>query len=200
MIFILGIDLYASNIDDLQKYPNFAFYKADITKPLTFSNEFKQADILVHCAALVHRSSKDLSKENYFKVNVNGTKNILQFLDKNKLRQIIFLSTVSVYGNSVLITAPDENTSINPGDHYGESKAKAEEEIRDYSMAGGIPYTILRLTPVYGKDFLLNIKKRIYLPRQFAFYKISSGNQKFRFARLIIVLSLSALAPTEEMF
>jgi len=175
---ILGIDLSDSNIGHLYQKKSFKFFKADITDMRSYSSDIKQADILIHCAALVHKRSKDLSRENYFKINCEGTKKILSFLNKKRLKQIIFLSTVTGYGSLAQEMIPDENTPLAPEDFYSESKMAAENEIREFSKNNYIHFTILRLAPVYGKKFLLNINKRVYLPKKMAFYKIASGEQR----------------------
>jgi nucleoside-diphosphate-sugar epimerase len=54
----------------------------------------------------------------------------------------------------------------------------AEKEIRKFSETHSVPYTIFRLAPVYGKSFLLNLSKRVYLPQKIAFYRIGSGRQR----------------------
>jgi len=174
---IIGIDLCSENVFPLANNPNFKFINADITNTKTLPDEIKNADVLIHCAALVHKKSSDLSKENYFRVNCEGTKNMLNFLDKGRLKQIVFLSTVSVYGNRFNGIPPDEDTPAKPEDFYGESKLAAENEIRKFSQKYHIPYTIFRLAPVYGDSFLLNINKRIYLPGSVAFYKVGDGEQ-----------------------
>jgi len=50
--------------------------------------------------------------------------------------------------------------------------------IKAFCSENGIDFTIFRLTPVYGKDFLRNLHKRIYLPGKIAFYKIGPGEQR----------------------
>ena len=175
---IIGIDINSSNVKSLINKPNFKFFRADITDTVSFPAEVQQVDIVIHCAALVHKRSKDLSRENYFKINCQGTKNILSFLNKRRLKQIIFLSTVTGYGSLAQEMIPDENTPLAPEDFYSESKMAAENEIREFSKNNSIPFTILRLAPVYGKKFLLNINKRVYLPKKMAFYKIASGEQR----------------------
>jgi len=189
---IIGVDLNSSNINHLDNSPNFTFFRSDITDITTFPDELKQADILIHCAALVHKRSKDLSRENYFKINYQGTKNILSFLDKKKLKQIIFLSTISVYGALTQEIMPDENTPPAPEDFYSESKMAAENEIREFSKNNYIHFTILRLAPVYGKKFLLNINKRVYLPKKMAFYKIASGEQRISLCSVHNLLDIIA--------
>ena len=179
---IYGMDLDVSHNKGLENKDDFKYFRADITNAETFSGQLKEADVLIHCAALVHKRSPDLSRENYFRINCEGTKNMLDFLDRDRLKQIIFLSTVSVYGDVLNGIEPDENTQASPEDFYGESKLAAEDAIREFSDKHKIPYTIFRLTPVYGELFLLNINKRIYLPGKTAFYKIGSGDQRLSLA------------------
>ena len=189
---IIGIDLNSYNIHALSNNPKFKFFKADITRLKIFHKDFKKAKILIHCAGLLHGQSKDLSKENYNNINVNGTKNILSFLNKKRLKQIIFLSTVSVFGKQSQVMISDESTPVKPEDHYGESKLKAEDAIKKFSRNNRIPFTILRLAPVYGMGNLLNINKRIYLPGKLSYYKISSGKQKVSFCSVNNVVDFIA--------
>jgi nucleoside-diphosphate-sugar epimerase len=175
--WVTGIDLVPSRNEELNQDPCYRLFLADLTESSTFSEEFRKVDVLIHCAGLVHKKSHDLSRENYLRVNYHGTKNLLSFLEKGVLSHIIFLSSVSVYGNRSDHIIPDENSETIPEDYYGESKLATEHALREFSCRNGTPFTILRLSPVYGKDFLLNLVKRIYLPKGVAFYKISSGNQ-----------------------
>jgi len=175
---IYGMDLEVSHKKVPENEKDFKYFSADITNTETFSDQLKEADVLIHCAALVHKRSPDLSRENYFRINYEGTKNILVFLDKSRLKQIVFFSTVSVYGDISNGIVQAENTQTSPEDFYGESKLAAEDAIKEFSDKYKIPYTIFRLTPVYGDLFLLNINKRIYLPGRMIFYKIGSGEQR----------------------
>ncbi|MCX5811779.1 MAG: NAD(P)-dependent oxidoreductase [Proteobacteria bacterium] len=197
---IIGLDSRYENVSSLANNPHFQFFKTDITNATTLPDEVREADILVHCAALVHKQSSDLSRENYFRVNCEGTKNILNFLDKGRLKQIIFLSTVSVYGDISNNVAPDENTPTNPEDFYGESKLAAENAIRGFSEKYHIPYTIFRLVPVYGDLFLLNINKRIYLPGKIAFYKIGAGRQCLSLVSVNNVVDIVAACINNPLF
>jgi nucleoside-diphosphate-sugar epimerase len=175
---IFGVDVRSSNIGRLATFTHFNFFNADITNLSSLPKDIVPPEILIHCAALVHNKSKDLSCKNYFHTNVQGTRNVLAALDRSRLKQIIFLSTVSVYGQKMQDdTIPDESSPPAPEDFYGESKWAAEIAIQEFSRSNKIPFTIFRLTPVYGKSFLLNINKRIYLPKKIAFYKFSTGDQ-----------------------
>ena len=197
---LIGLDLYFENVISLVNNANFELIKADITNKKTLSNEIREADVLIHCAALVHKKSTDLSRDNYFQVNYEGTKNVLNFLDKDRLKQIVFLSTVSVYGDIPKGIIPDENTSTGPEDFYGESKLAAEGEIGEFSEKYHIPYTIFRLVPVYGDFFLLNINKRIYLPGKMAFYKIGNGEQSLSLVSVNNVAEVVAASINNPLF
>ncbi len=175
---VVGFDLVFDNLVDLKDHPNLSCFPADITNDAAIPAAAGDAGVLVHCAALVHKRSSDLSRENYFRINHLGTRNVLGGLNPSRLKKIIFLSTVSVYGTIPPGTEPDESSPTRPDDFYGESKLAAEEEIRIFSGKHGISHTILRLSPVYGRSFLLNIHKRIYLPGQRCFYRLGEGNQK----------------------
>jgi nucleoside-diphosphate-sugar epimerase len=176
---IIGLDLARPKTNSDSHRNRIQHFEADISEASRLPAGLpRNVSILVHAAALVHQTSQDLSRENYFKVNHLGTKNILAALDTDALKHVIFLSTVSVYGKIPPHISPDESTPPYPLDFYGESKLAAEKEIIAFADLHKIPYTILQLVPVYGKEFLLNLNKRIFLPKRIGFYKISSGKQR----------------------
>jgi UDP-glucose 4-epimerase len=174
---VLGLDILPPK-NEVARSTEFAFYQADITRPETLPLEIRRASILVHCAALVHHKSTDLSRDDYFLVNCAGARNILRALDPSRLRRIIFLSTVSVYGNVKSGIVPDERTPLEPVDFYGESKVAAEEEVRLFCRQHAVRHTIFRIAPVFGPGFLLNLEKRVCLPGRMAFYRIGNGQQR----------------------
>ena len=202
---VTGIDARSGNGFPLTDNSDLKLHTADITDSTTFPSEIREADILVHCAALVHKRSSDLSRENYFRINCGGTENVLNFLDKGRLKQIIFISTVSVYGDISNGVVPDENSRAAPKDFYGESKIAAENAIKKFSNKHKIPYTIFRASPVYGDLFLLNINKRIYLPGGTAFYKVGAGEQRLSLASVnnvvdVVVDSINNINYFNETF
>jgi len=174
---VIGIDFFADRLEKYKKHLNFTFIKADISEINYLPQKARDSDCIIHTAGLVHGKSTDLSKRNYFKINHDGTKNIVSLMNKKTFKTIIFLSTVSVYGDISCGIIPDETTPPSPKDFYGESKLAAESFLVSESKTLGFNYIIFRLTPVYDRDFLLNLKKRILLPFNLALYRISSGNQ-----------------------
>lgn len=87
----------------------------------------------------------------YYDVNVQGTRNVLAAMEKNGVKNIIFTSSVAVYGLNK--TNPDENYPHDPFNHYGKSKWQAEEVLREwYSNAPEErSLTIIRPTVIFGE-------------------------------------------------
>ena len=84
------------------------------------------------------------------RVNIEGTRNILNSSVSAKVDRFIYLSTISVYG-----ATPDGDLSESAprrpfGDEYGESKLEAEDLALKYYREGGLPVVILQPTVVYG--------------------------------------------------
>ncbi|MEE9323371.1 MAG: NAD(P)-dependent oxidoreductase, partial [Candidatus Aenigmarchaeota archaeon] len=100
----------------------------------------KDIDTVIHLAGLVSYSKP---REVMFRVNTEGTKNVLEAC--KKADKFIFSSSVSVYGE--IKGEADESYPRNPKNPYGESKREAENIIRD----SDIPNLIFRIAPIYGE-------------------------------------------------
>lgn len=196
---VLGVDLDSSHIKPLLSNPDFLYIQTDITKKKSLKNRIPSADILIHCAALVHSPGKRYTRKDYYNVNVKGTSDLFLEL-KSKVKQTIFLSSVSTYGSGYTDIVPDENTKPMPEDNYGWSKVQAEKEIISISKKNTIKYTILRLAPVYGDGFLVNINKRIFLPKKIGFYRITEGEQRISLCSVNNVVDIISKALMNRKF
>ena len=85
----------------------------------------------------------------YEKVNVLGTLNLLELAKQFKIKNFIFGSSSSIYGNTKVPFEEDCNTDkqISP---YAATKKAAELICYTYSHLYNIPITCLRLFTVYG--------------------------------------------------
>jgi NADH dehydrogenase len=84
-------------------------------------------DAVLHLAAITHARRRS----EYFRVNVEGTRNLIQAVEGSRLQRLVLVSS---------------RTASSEGGHYSESKLRAEEMVR----ASGLPFTIVRLPEVYG--------------------------------------------------
>ena len=126
------------------------FIKGDIKnkkKLLKIINNF-QIDSIIHLAAYLNISEAEKNKKKYFKNNVIGTLNLVHACKNSNVRNIIFSSSCSVYGN--VKGSVDERKKLNPKSYYAFTKYKAEEIIKRFSKKYKYKYGILRYFNVAG--------------------------------------------------
>lgn len=137
------------------------YYSCDITDKNQLENIIKEnndLDIIIHCAALAHNKGNDLSKERFMKVNYEATKYFVDLSNEYlKLKNFIFISTISVYGERLEQDVYKETDICEPKSPYAVAKKLSEEYIDENYKRN---YTMLRLAPVYSKNFTLNIERR----------------------------------------
>ena len=100
--------------------------------------------------AAEHRDDVSPSKL-YYDVNVDGTENVLKAMDKAGVKNLIFTSSVAIYGLNK--NNPNENHKSDPFNHYGKSKYKAELAIKRWydndTLSKSV--TIIRPTVIFGE-------------------------------------------------
>lgn len=168
---IIGLDM-AKGYDKCSKY-----YSCDITNKEQIENFLKEnrdLDIIIHCAAIAHNKGNDLSKERFMKVNYEATKYFVDLSNEYlKLKNFIFISTISVYGERLNQDVYVETDVCEPRSPYAVAKKLSEEYITENCKSN---YTMLRLAPVYSKNFTLNIERRSKIKGMP--YVVGNGKQK----------------------
>jgi nucleoside-diphosphate-sugar epimerase len=181
--YVIGIDRREPQEKE-EDSGQFEYVKLDITDQDKVKQFFSDLcfDYLIHCAALVHKNSPDLSFNNFMKINYEGTKNIFDSVIKSKnkygLKRAIFFSTIEVYGGEERDEIISEDDECNPISFYGQSKLAAERYLLNLGKDYKLPIIILRLAPVYSKDFLRNVKRRVLVGKEKFFYRVGDGEQK----------------------
>jgi nucleoside-diphosphate-sugar epimerase len=181
--YVIGIDRTESKGGE-EDNGQFKYVKLDITDKDKVRQFFSDLSFnyLVHCAALVHKNSPDLSFDNFMRINFEGTKNIFNSIAENKSNSgfggAIFFSSIEVYGGEGRDGVISEDDECRPITFYGKSKLVAEKYLLKLNKAYKLPITILRLTPVYSKDFLRNVKRRVLIGRDKFFYRVGDGEQR----------------------
>jgi nucleoside-diphosphate-sugar epimerase len=133
---------------------------------------------VIHAAGKAHTYPKtEAEKQAFFDVNVKGTQHLLEALENQQIRKLVFISTVSVYGLEKGDNI-DESTPLHGKTPYALSKIQAEDLITTWCSPKGIPYLILRLPLVVGPNPLGNLAKMIYAIQKGTYVKIAKGNAK----------------------
>jgi nucleoside-diphosphate-sugar epimerase len=127
-----------------------------------------QFDYVVHAAGV----TKCLKKEDFFRINTEGTKHLVRALmaTQHNLQRFVYISSLSIMG-AIREEQPyqeiRESDEAKPNTAYGKSKLEAEQWLSQLPLYlegdGGrlFPYVILRPTGVYGpreRDYFMMAK------------------------------------------
>ncbi|WDG00269.1 NAD-dependent epimerase/dehydratase family protein [Pectobacterium carotovorum subsp. carotovorum] len=158
-----------------QEFPDKWEY-CDVTKPDTLISTLKDTHTIINLAAEHKDNVSPISL--YYDVNVAGAKNVCDAAKKNSIKNIIFTSSVAVYGFVEKETG--EDGEYHPFNHYGKSKLEAEYVYDAWFTNDSTNKLVtIRPTVVFGENNRGNVYN---LFRQIAsgkFLMIGSGdNQK----------------------
>jgi len=98
---------------------------------------------VIHFAALAYVGESVEDPEIYYRNNVSGSFNLINALKEKGVKNFVFSSTCSLYGNPLTIPISEEETTkpINP---YAKTKLMIEQILADYETAYGMKYVALR--------------------------------------------------------
>ena len=111
---------------------------------------FYNFDGVIHLAAKCVVSESQKYPDIYYETNIIGTKNIIRYSKKFKVKHFIFSSSCSIYGNSDGVVK-ERNKKI-PVSYYGKTKLIGENLIKRSFKNTKIKFVILRYFNVVGAD------------------------------------------------
>jgi UDP-glucose 4-epimerase len=169
--YVVGIDNYSTGnskfIMKAKKSKNFKFFEIDLLNLNELKNSFKGGDIVFHFAANadirfgVNNPRKDLEQ------NTIATQNVLDAMQFNNVKKIVFSSTGSVYGEAKIIPTPEDSPFPIQTSFYGASKVACEGLISAYCEGFNMQGYIFRFVSILGErythghvfDFYKKLKK-----------------------------------------
>lgn len=128
-------------------------------------------DFIIHCAATTKSKTMIENPVQTIEGIVNGTQNILKLADKKKVKSVVYLSSMEMYGvtDSTLISAREEDLGyvdiLNVRSCYPMGKRMAENICFSYYTQYGVPVKIARLAQTFGAG-VLEDENRVFM--QFA--------------------------------
>ena len=113
---------------------------------------------VIHFAALRSVRESVRNPSLYYTNNVVGSINLLNAMLKYHVKQLIFSSSCTVYGNSH-ISPVSELCPKSPTNPYASSKYMVESIIKDYAHVNPLKYMILRYFNAAGVDVEAGLKR-----------------------------------------
>ncbi len=158
---ILGIDnlndyydvgLKLSRLSEIEKHENFTFLKLDISDRETMKGLFEKNkfDVVVNLAA---QAGVRYSIENpaaYIDSNLVGFANILEGCRQQKVANLVYASSSSVYGANKEYPFSEDHPVNHPVSLYAATKKSNELMAHSYSSLYDMSVTGLRFFTVYG--------------------------------------------------
>ena len=120
-----GVVFYKGNCEDLD-------FMTQATK--------KNVDVICHAAAFAHEGLSSISPTIISNNNVTGSVAVFTASIKNKIKRIVYCSSMARYGNADI--PYKEDSILYPVDPYGVSKIAAEQILKILSKTHGVEYNI----------------------------------------------------------
>ncbi len=126
------------------------FYKSNILnkKKIKKIIEENNIDSIIHLAAVLSVGESEKKPQKYRKINVGGTKKLLEAIQNTKVKNLIFSSTCAVYKDGY--TKVTEKTKLGPTSVYGNTKLICEKLIKIFCKKNRLNFGILRYFNVAG--------------------------------------------------
>ncbi len=137
---VSGCDnLVGGDLDNIDKN-KVNFFKAECEDFEKMKKILKGVDILCHAAAYAHEGLSSFSPVLISSNNVTGSTSVFTAAIINKVKRIVYCSSMARYGN---IKIPfKEDDELKPVDPYGISKVAAENILKVLSKTHNIEYNI----------------------------------------------------------
>jgi dihydroflavonol-4-reductase len=126
-------------------------FKGDVTEIESLYKATKDIDSVFHLAGVVGYSKAQRQIMDH--VNVQGTQNVIDAMEKNKVRKILHFSSVVAVGASFTPTPLNEDAEFNLHHlnlGYFETKLAAEKKVKDAFKQGKFDAVIVNPSTIYG--------------------------------------------------
>jgi dihydroflavonol-4-reductase len=186
-----------SNREGLPK--NIKVREADLFDQESLEKAVQGVDAVIHFAAYFNFYPSD--EELMFKVNVEGTKNLMNACVGTTVQRFIYCSSTETMG-PIRFPPGTEDTELKPDYSYGESKVLAERAIREISKDTDLGHIIIRPTGVMGEGDLYviyEVAEQLYKGNVFALPSDLSAEFMYTHVDDIVAGFVAALTPMSAL-
>ena len=145
---------YAVTVLDIVEKPsdfvNVKYIRGDIQNAAKCVIASAGQDYVIHVAAKPRIPESFINPDDYFDINVTGTRNVLTAASAVGIRKFVYCSSSSIYGNNPAPHKPYHKPD--PLNYYAMTKLFGEHMCRQYKNMFDLNYNILRFFTVYGPE------------------------------------------------
>ena len=141
-----------ANIEPHVGRDNFKLIEADIRDFYSLHEIFSDTnfDCVVHLAARAGVRPSLTETRLYVETNLDGTTNLLELARQHRVKQFVFGSSSSVYGENRKVPFSEDDPIFNPISPYAATKAAGELLCHTYAHLYDLRIVCLRFFTVYG--------------------------------------------------
>ena len=158
-ILITGKDSYigVSFENYIRQFDGYSVETVDMIDGSWRNMSFAQYDVVFHVAGIAHSDFGKISEERksiYYKVNTDLAIETAEKAKAEGVKQFVFMSSASVYGESApigKIKRITKDTQPSPANYYGDSKVQAEKGL-ELLKDGDFKIVVLRPPMIYGEN------------------------------------------------
>ena len=154
---IISFDLNRMSNQNIQGNLLFVQAKSHDLRELHSIDKKVVIDAVVHLAAKKSVLESTSNSTLFRNTNIDGSINVARFVADRKIPTLINASSAAVYGNSV-VKKIDSKTKIDPSSVYGETKAIAENSIREIIDSDETNFYNLRCFNIAGYGDTYRVK------------------------------------------
>jgi UDP-glucose 4-epimerase len=166
---VLVIDsLISGNMANLAGHPkkDVELVRSDLLAD-GWQQSLKGADRVYHLAADPDVRQSSITPDSQIRNNIIATQRVLEAMRHSAVKQIVFTSTSTVYGEATVIPTPEYYTPMEPVSIYGASKLACEALISAYCHSFGMQAWVYRFANIIGErsghgvlyDFIAKLKQ-----------------------------------------
>lgn len=186
-------------IDNNISLENYRVFEGDIRDNEFLKEVFSnKIDSIMHLAAMAGVRPSIINPALYYDVNITGTVNILERCRENNIKQFVFASSSSVYGNNEKVPFAESDRVDNPISPYAATKKSGELLCHTYHHLFDMNIACLRFFTVYGPRqrpdlAIYKFTKLIIDGREIPFYGDGSTSRDYTYVDDIVAGIISAI-------
>lgn len=153
------------------------FIPGDVRDSEIVNSAGKGVDLVIHCAAIIDWGTKD--EDEVLAVNVGGTENVIEACRINKIKNLIFTSSLdAVYTGKPLVNInEDQPYPKSRQNAYCRSKTLSEKTIMAVNSES-LKTCILRPSDIYGEEDPFHIEPLINMAESGFYIRLGNGRSK----------------------